>query len=117
MPTVRFRFRREASVELRSGGNIGGDAIEELLLHSGHVRSPAAAFISIVGRSLRACISGPSPGCPNRNRSPARTVTKRGTVRTAIGTWGGGERARLQERGVNFDFQYVSDSLWNLESR
>jgi porin len=32
-----------------------------------------------------------------------------------FGTWGGG-RTRLQERGVNFDFQYVSDSLWNLES-
>jgi porin len=32
-----------------------------------------------------------------------------------FGTWGG-ERTRLQERGVNFDFQYVSDSLWNLKS-
>jgi porin len=25
-------------------------------------------------------------------------------------------RARLQDHGVSFDFQYVSDSLWNLES-
>ena len=32
-----------------------------------------------------------------------------------FGTWGG-ERTRLQERGVSFDFQYVSDSLWNLKS-
>ena len=32
-----------------------------------------------------------------------------------FGDWGG-ERTRLQERGVNFDFQYVSDSLWNLKS-
>ncbi len=32
-----------------------------------------------------------------------------------LGTWGG-ERTRLEERGVNFDFQYVSDSLWNLKS-
>jgi porin len=32
-----------------------------------------------------------------------------------LGTWGS-ERIRLQERGVNFDFQYVSDSLWNLKS-
>jgi porin len=31
------------------------------------------------------------------------------------GTWGG-ERTRLEERGVTFDFQYVSDSLWNLNS-
>ena len=32
-----------------------------------------------------------------------------------LGTWGR-ERIRLQERGVDFDFQYVSDSLWNLKS-
>src|SRR5271155_1217135 len=29
---------------------------------------------------------------------------------------GGGERPRLLERGVKFDFQYVSDSLWNIKS-
>lgn len=32
-----------------------------------------------------------------------------------FGEWDG-ERRRLLERGVRFDFQYVSDSLWNLES-
>jgi carbohydrate-selective porin OprB len=32
-----------------------------------------------------------------------------------FGEWGG-ERTRLLERGVKFDFQYVSDSLWNIES-
>ena len=32
-----------------------------------------------------------------------------------FGDWGG-ERTRLSERGVKFDFQYVSDSLWNLKS-
>jgi porin len=32
-----------------------------------------------------------------------------------FGDWGG-ERTRLARRGVNFDFQYVSDSLWNLKS-
>jgi porin len=32
-----------------------------------------------------------------------------------FGDWGG-ERTRLQEHGVNFDLQYVSDSLWNLKS-
>jgi len=32
-----------------------------------------------------------------------------------FGDWGG-ERTRLLERGVKFDFQYVSDSLWNLKS-
>jgi len=32
-----------------------------------------------------------------------------------LGNWGG-ERSRLSERGVWFDFQYISDSLWNLKS-
>jgi porin len=32
-----------------------------------------------------------------------------------LGDWGG-ERSRLLERGVRFDFQYISDSLWNLKS-
>jgi carbohydrate-selective porin OprB len=32
-----------------------------------------------------------------------------------LGDWGG-VRSRLQERGVRFDFQYVSDSLWNIKS-
>jgi porin len=32
-----------------------------------------------------------------------------------FGTWGG-ERSRLLERGVRFDFQYISDSLWNIKS-
>src|SRR5580658_8825487 len=32
-----------------------------------------------------------------------------------FGTWGG-ERTRLEQRGVSFDFQYVSDSLWDLKS-
>jgi porin len=32
-----------------------------------------------------------------------------------FGDWGG-ERTRLARRGVDFDFQYVSDSLWNLKS-
>jgi carbohydrate-selective porin OprB len=32
-----------------------------------------------------------------------------------FGEWGG-ERTRLQERGVSFDVQYVSDTLWNIKS-
>jgi porin len=32
-----------------------------------------------------------------------------------FGDWDGA-RSRLLERGVRFDFQYISDSLWNLES-
>jgi len=32
-----------------------------------------------------------------------------------IGDWGG-MRSRLEEKGVTFDLQYISDSLWNLKS-
>jgi carbohydrate-selective porin OprB len=32
-----------------------------------------------------------------------------------FGYWGG-ERTRLEEKGVNFDLQYISDSLWNIKS-
>jgi porin len=32
-----------------------------------------------------------------------------------LGEWSG-ERSRLLQHGVEFDFQYVSDSLWNIES-
>lgn len=33
-----------------------------------------------------------------------------------FGDWGG-KRTRLLERGVRFDFQYISDSLWNIDSK
>jgi porin len=46
---------------------------------------------------------------------PDSHETGQGPLGHLFGTWGG-ERTRLQERGVNFDFQYVSDSLWNLKS-
>jgi len=32
-----------------------------------------------------------------------------------LGDWGG-ERSRLLKRGVRFDFQYISDTLWNVKS-
>jgi porin len=32
-----------------------------------------------------------------------------------FGDWDG-KRGELQERGVNFDFMYISDSLWNIKS-
>jgi carbohydrate-selective porin OprB len=32
-----------------------------------------------------------------------------------FGDWAG-ERSRLSEQGINFDFQYISDSLWNVKS-
>ena len=32
-----------------------------------------------------------------------------------FGDWGG-ERSRLEDMGVEFDFQYLSDTLWNIKS-
>jgi porin len=32
-----------------------------------------------------------------------------------FGDWGG-ERSRLEEKGVDFDLQYISDTLWNIKS-
>jgi porin len=32
-----------------------------------------------------------------------------------LGEWGG-ERPRLLQRGIRFDFQYISDTLWNIKS-
>src|SRR6202043_207289 len=32
-----------------------------------------------------------------------------------LGEWGG-VRTNLDERGVKFDFQYISDTLWNIQS-
>ena len=46
---------------------------------------------------------------------PDRLETGQGPHGHLFGDWGG-ERSRLQERGVKFDLQYVSDSLWNIES-
>jgi len=46
---------------------------------------------------------------------PDSQETGQGPHGHLFGDWGG-ERTRRQERGVKFDFQYVSDSLWNIKS-
>jgi carbohydrate-selective porin OprB len=46
---------------------------------------------------------------------PDSHETRQGPHGHLFGDWGG-ERGRLLERGVKFDFQYVSDSLWNIKS-
>src|ERR1700720_1107141 len=46
---------------------------------------------------------------------PDSHETGQGPHRHLLGDWDG-ERTRLLERGVKFDPQYVSDSLWNLKS-
>ena len=49
------------------------------------------------------------------SRAPDRHETGQGPHGHLFGDWGGA-RSRLLERGVRFDLQYVSDSLWNLKS-
>jgi len=46
---------------------------------------------------------------------PDSHETGQGSARYLLGDWGG-VRSRLSERGVQFHFQYISDSLWNLKS-
>src|SRR5215831_4652714 len=46
---------------------------------------------------------------------PDSHETGQGAHGHLFGDWGS-ERSRLFESGVRFDFQYVSDSLWNLKS-
>jgi porin len=47
---------------------------------------------------------------------PDSHETSNGPHGHLFGEWGG-QRTRLLERGVRFDFQYASDSLWNIESQ
>jgi carbohydrate-selective porin OprB len=46
---------------------------------------------------------------------PDSHETGQGSYGHLLGEWGG-TRTRLLERGVRFDFQYISDSLWNVKS-
>jgi carbohydrate-selective porin OprB len=46
---------------------------------------------------------------------PDSHETGQGPRGHVFGDWGGA-RSRLEERGVRFDLQYISDSLWNVKS-
>src|SRR6202050_1260165 len=54
-------------------------------------------------------IAGSEPGAESKHHLRAWP-----SIPTATGE--ASMRARLQDHGVSFDFQYVSDSLWNLKS-
>lgn len=77
----------------------------------------AAQFVCLVGVALfifaspaysQSALEEPLSGPDNHE-------TGQGPRGHLFGDWGG-ERSRLSERGVNFDFQYISDSLWNVKS-
>jgi porin len=47
---------------------------------------------------------------------PGNYDIREGSQAHLLGDWCG-ERTRLEQRGVRFDFQYVSDTLWGFESQ
>src|SRR5215510_15135269 len=47
---------------------------------------------------------------------PDSLETPQGAAGHLLGDWGG-VRTRLLQRGVRFDFQYISDTLWGFESQ
>jgi carbohydrate-selective porin OprB len=65
------------------------------------------------------CVSGVSAGSQALQEEtlggPDSREIGHGPHGHLLGEWGG-LRSRLLERGVRFDFQYVSDSLWNIKS-
>jgi len=68
----------------------------------------AALFVSAAPAVAQSPQEEPPPGPDNHE-------TSQGPHGHLFGDWGG-QRSRLLERGVKFDLQYVSDSLWNLKS-
>jgi len=58
----------------------------------------------------------PQAGQEDTLSGPDSHETGQGLHGHLFGDWDG-ERSRLLERGVSFDLQYVSDSLWNVKSK
>ena len=86
-------------------------------------RGIAARLVLLVGAGL--CVFGgpaysqtgigQTPSCPDRQRMRQGS---QGLFSQAhlLGDWCG-ERTRLEQRGVKFDFQYVGDTLWGFRSQ
>ena len=74
-------------------------------------------FVSLLwfGLCLLASSAHSQTGLEEPPPGPDSHETGQGPHGHRFGDWDG-ERTRLQERGVKFDFQYVSDSLWNIKS-
>jgi carbohydrate-selective porin OprB len=77
----------------------------------------AAQFVCLVGVALFmfAISAFPQAAQEETLSGPDSHETGQGPHGHLFGNWGG-ERPRLSEHGVNFDFQYISDSLWNIKS-
>ena len=81
------------------------------------MRSLAGKLVFLVWTALCAFVDRAycQTGLGETLSGPDSHETGQGTHGHLFGDWGG-ERTRLLERGVRFDFQYISDSLWNIES-
>lgn len=80
------------------------------------MRSIAVKFLFPVWAMLFFLL--PQPSCQTAEETlsgPDSHETGEGPHGHLLGDWGG-MRTRLSERGVQFDFQYVSDQLWNIKS-
>jgi len=86
-------------------------------------RGKAARLVLLLGTGL--CVFGGSAysqtgigdtlSCPDRDGM--RQVSQGHSSQSyLLGDWCG-ERTRLQDRGVKFDFQYVADTLWGFKSQ
>jgi porin len=80
----------------------------------------AAQFVCLVGVALVGMSIFAPPAYSQTQQGetlsgPDSHETGLGPHGHLLGDWGG-ERSRLLERGVNFDLQYISDSLWNIKS-
>jgi porin len=72
-------------------------------------------LVLVCGLGLFACSAHAQTTQQEPLPGPDSHETGQGPHGHLFGDWGG-ERTRLARRGVTFDFQYVSDSLWNLKS-
>jgi carbohydrate-selective porin OprB len=83
-------------------------------------RSSLQIFISVLvtlyGVSLYAVPAATQDEQEETLVGPDSHETGQGPHGHLFGEWDG-ERARLLEHGVRFDFHYVTDSLWNIESQ
>src|SRR5271170_6889533 len=81
------------------------------------MRRLAVLLMTIVGvaTSIFAAVAYCQATQADTLAGPDSHETGQGPHGHLFGDWGG-TRSRLEERGVRFDFQYLSDTLWNLKS-
>jgi porin len=104
-----------AWISLKSGLPQGAPRPEKRPLRT--MRTSTGKFVFLVWAALCLfAIRAHSQAAQEETLSgPDSHETGQGLHAHLLGDWGG-KRSRLLERGVRFDFQYISDSLWNIKS-